>query len=84
MGLGLDVTQDEEAELLERLGLDKGHGRRQKVRDWDVTPEPVDFRRLSEFRKQKAAMVSRGWTESRIRKVLGENWVAFLREVWGE
>jgi membrane dipeptidase len=29
-------------------------------------------------------MVRRGWSETRIRKVLGENWVSFLREVWGE
>ncbi|HAU11710.1 MAG TPA: hypothetical protein DCS41_09590, partial [Gammaproteobacteria bacterium] len=29
------------------------------------------------------AMVRRGWSERRIRRILGENWVSFLREVWG-
>ena len=28
-------------------------------------------------------MLKRGWSEKRIRKVLGENWLAFLEEVWG-
>ena len=29
------------------------------------------------------AMMKRDWSEKRIRKVLGENWLAFLEEVWG-
>jgi len=84
VGIGTDFTQDQDADFFEWLSLDKGHGRRLIVRDWDVAPQPVGFQRLSEFPNLTAAMVRRGWTESRIRKVLGENWVAFLREVWGE
>jgi membrane dipeptidase len=30
-----------------------------------------------------AAMERRGWKEARIRKVMGENWVRLLEEVWG-
>ena len=63
---------------------DKGHGRRLIVRDWDVAPQPIGLQRLSEFPNLTGAMVRRGWSETRIRKVLGENWVSFLREVWGE
>ncbi len=29
------------------------------------------------------AMQRRGWSETRIRGVLGENWLRFLAEVWG-
>ena len=29
------------------------------------------------------AMEKRGWKEARIRKVMGENWVRLLKEVWG-
>jgi membrane dipeptidase len=28
-------------------------------------------------------MQRRGWSEARIRRVMGENWIALLREVWG-
>ena len=28
-------------------------------------------------------MMKREWSEKRIRKVLGENWLRFLEEVWG-
>ena len=28
-------------------------------------------------------MVKRGWGETRIRKILGENWLTFLEKVWG-
>ena len=84
VGIGTDFTQDQDAAFFDWLSLDKGHGRRLIVRDWDVAPQPVGFQRLSEFPNLTAAMVRRGWSENRIRKVLGENWVAFLREVWGE
>ena len=30
-----------------------------------------------------AAMIKRGWNENLIQKLLGENWLAFLEEVWG-
>jgi len=30
------------------------------------------------------AMERRGWTDGRIERVMGGNWYAFLREVWGE
>ena len=49
-----------------------------------MAPQPVGFQRLSEFPNLTVAMVRRGWSEIRIRKVLGENWVLFLREVWGD
>jgi membrane dipeptidase len=28
-------------------------------------------------------MEKRGWSEDRIRKVMGGNWLRFLKEVWG-
>ena len=84
VGIGTDFTQGQDAAFFDWLSLDKGHGRRLIVRDWDVAPQPVGLQRLSEFSNLTAAMVRRGWSETRIRKVLGENWVSFLREVWGE
>jgi membrane dipeptidase len=84
VGIGTDFTQGQDAAFFDWLSLDKGHGRRLIVRDWDVAPQPIGLQRLSEFPNLTEAMVRRGWSETRIRKVLGENWVSFLREVWGE
>jgi membrane dipeptidase len=38
---------------------------------------------LACFPNITAALVRAGWEETRIRKVLGENWVNLLKEVWG-
>jgi membrane dipeptidase len=84
VGIGTDFTQGQDAAFFDWLSLDKGHGRRLIFRDWAVAPQPVGLQRLSEFSNLTAAMVRRGWSETRILKVLGENWVSFLREVWGE
>ena len=45
---------------------------------------PEGLATIEEFPNLTAAMARRGWTETRIRKVLGENWLRFLGEVWGE
>ena len=55
----------------------------------DVPGHRVGAQILSVFEEMRAsgvtaAMVRRGWSETRTRKVLGENWLRFLGEVWGE
>ena len=32
----------------------------------------------------EAAMDRAGWSEGKIRKIMGENWVRVLADVWGE
>ena len=49
-----------------------------------VPRQPEGLATIGEFPGLTAAMVRRGWGETRIRKVLGENWLRFLGEVWGE
>ena len=36
-----------------------------------------------EFPNLTTAMQRAGWPEPKIRKVMGENWLRVLREVWG-
>lgn len=45
--------------------------------------KPEGIRRIDEFPNLTAEMVARGWSEGRIRKILGGNWVRLLEEVWG-
>jgi membrane dipeptidase len=44
---------------------------------------PKGLRKIGDFPNLTAAMQQRGWPESRIRKIMGENWLRMLREVWG-
>ena len=48
-----------------------------------VTIMPEGLRTIGEFPNLTDAMVRRGWSESRIRKVMGENWIRMLKDVWG-
>ena len=45
---------------------------------------PKGVETIGQLPNLTAAMERAGWSESRIRKVMGENWLRFLAEVWGE
>ena len=47
-----------------------------------VNPEGV--RTIGELPNLTAAMARAGWKESRIRKIMGENWLGLLARAWGE
>jgi membrane dipeptidase len=83
VAIGTDFTQDQTAEWFDWLCHDKGYGRRLLERTWDTAPMPIGFGTLGKYPNVTAAMERRGWSEARIRKVLGENWLRVLGEVWG-
>jgi membrane dipeptidase len=60
---------------------DKGYAR--KLTDFGVVKYPVGLETSADYPNLVAAMERRGWKESRIRRVMGENWIDFLAEVWG-
>lgn len=84
VGIGTDFTQDQDAEFFRWLRSDKGHGRTLVPGVAGVPKLPAGLERLRDYANLTAAMERRGWPEARIRKVLGENWLRMLREVWGE
>ena len=45
--------------------------------------KPEGIRRVDEFPNLTAEMVARGWSEARIEKILGGNWLRTLGDVWG-
>ena len=51
--------------------------------DFGEIKNPPGFQRLSELPNLTAAMISRGWAETRIQKVMGETWLPLLTGVWG-
>ena len=83
LGRRYPLCQDKTAEWFDWLCHDKGYGRRLLERSWDTAPMPVGFGTLGEYPNVTAAMERRGWAETRIRKVHGENWLRVLGEVWG-
>jgi membrane dipeptidase len=81
VGIGTDFTQDHAPSFFEWITHDKGDGR--KLTDFGKITNPEGIRTISEFPNLTAAMVRAGWNEAKIRKVLGENWLGLLGEVWG-
>ena len=82
IGIGTDFTQDQDDAFFEYICHDKGYG-------WRVTGplgevvNPSGIRTLGEFPNLTAAMEKARWPEPKIRKVMGENWLRLLAEVWG-
>jgi membrane dipeptidase len=84
VGIGTDFTQDQDVEFFRWLRSDKGHGRTLVPGQVRVPQLPKGFGALDEYPSLTEAFVRHGWAESRIRKVLGENWLRMLGEAWNE
>jgi len=83
VGMGTDFTQDQDEAFFDYLSHDKGYARRLvPPKPGGVVIMPEGLRRIGDFPNLTAAMEKRGWAESRIRKVMGENWLRFLEDVW--
>ncbi|NKC15621.1 MAG: peptidase M19 [Gammaproteobacteria bacterium] len=85
LGIGTDFTQEQDAGFFDYLSLDKGYARRvvPKRPGSGVTVMPEGLRTIGEFPNLTAALLGRGWPQGRVRKVMGQNWLDFLEEVWG-
>ena len=82
VGIGTDFTQDQDAAFFAWLGADKGTGRRVTTGAPGVPPQPKGLEKIEDFPNLTAAMLARGWSEARVRKIMGENWLRFLEQVW--
>lgn len=81
VGFGTDFTQDYGRDFFDWLNHDKGYGR--PLVEFGEIINPEGMRLIRDYPNLTAAMERAGWKEARIRKVLGDNWVAFLEEAWG-
>jgi membrane dipeptidase len=84
VGIGTDFTQGHGDAFVEWIMRDKGTGRLVTATPLEElrVVMPAGLRRLEEWPNVTAAMERRGWPEGRIRKVLGENWLRVLSDVW--
>ncbi|MGA7805185.1 dipeptidase [Bradyrhizobium sp.] len=81
VGIGTDFTQGYGQEFFDWITHDKGYGRR--LTNFGDVINPEGMRTIGEWPNLTAAMQRRGWSESRITKVVGDNWLRLLRTVWG-
>jgi membrane dipeptidase len=81
VGIGTDFTQDQDRAFFEGLCHDKGYARR--LVDFREVVNPQGLRRIADFPNLTAAMQRARWPESRIARVIGQNWLRLLRDVWG-
>ena len=82
IGIGTDFTQGQDQAFFEWLTHDKGYARR--LTNFGKIINPKGIRTLGEFPNLTEALLKDGFTETQVRKIMGENWVRILGEVWGE
>ncbi|WP_227367678.1 dipeptidase [Halomonas sp. M20] len=81
IGIGTDFTQGHGPDFFEWLTHDKGYARRLTRFGKIINPEGI--RTIGEFPNLTEALLKRGLSETQVRKIMGENWVRILKEVWG-
>jgi len=81
VGYGTDFTQGHQEPFFDWITHDKGYARRLTQFGTIRNPEGLDT--IGHTGALTAAMLRRGWTEGRIERVMGENWVKLLYDVWG-
>ena len=82
VAFGTDFTQGYGQDFFDWITNDKGDAR--SLIKFTPLSNPRGVETIGQLPNLTAAMERAGWTEGRIRKVMGENWLRFLAEVWGE
>ena len=81
VGIGTDFTQGHDQAFFDWITRDKGYAR--QLTQFGEIINPAGMRTIADFPNLTQAMARAGWPEGRIRRVLGENWLRVLGEVWG-
>jgi len=84
VGIGTDFMEGHGDEFVEWIMRDKGYARlltATPLAELHVVM-PDGIARLAEWPNLTAAMEARGWTEARILRLLGGNWLRYLGDVW--
>lgn len=81
IGIGTDFTQGQDQNFFEYLTHDKGYARR--LTRFGEIINPKGIRTVGEFPNLTEALLKDGFSESQVRKIMGDNWVNLLKEVWG-
>ena len=80
VGYGTDFTQGHGQGFFDWISHDKGYARR--LTNLGIIRNPAGMDTIGHTGALTAAMQRRGWSETRIERIMGENWVNLLAEVW--
>ena len=90
VGIGTDnpVTQIDDLEayrniLAEEIARRRGAGISAAGERPDTYPFVVDLRGPDEFRKLASLLAAKGWSQTRIEKIMGLNFLNYAETVWG-
>ena len=81
VGIGTDFTQGQDQAFFDWLTHDKGRYRR--LTDFGTIVNPEGIRTIGGFPNLAMAMERAGWSEARIVKIIGGNWMRVFKDVWG-
>ena len=84
IGIGTDFSQGHPrpGAFLEAANKDKGYAREITTFGHSVVKKPGGIERIEEVPNLANVMAKRGWSEAKMRKVLGENWLRYLKSIW--
>lgn len=80
VGIGTDFTQGFGTEFFDHITHDKGRYR--QLTQFGKVVNPEGIRTIGDFPNLTAAMQKSGWPETRIKKIMGENWIKVFDQVW--
>ncbi len=84
VGIGTDFTQGHDQAFFDWITIDKGRHRRLTNHSAETSiTAPLGMRTIGEIPNVTTAMERADWSETRMRKVLGQNWLRAFHEVWG-
>ncbi|WP_416418270.1 dipeptidase [Paenarthrobacter aromaticivorans] len=81
IGIGTDFTQGQDQRFFEWLTHDKGYARR--LTSFGEIINPLGMRTIGDFPNLTETLLKRGHPQDRVQKIMGENWMRVLRDVWG-
>ena len=81
VAFGTDFTQGYGQEFFDWITNDKGDAR--SLIKFSPMPNPKGVETIGQLPNLTAAMERAGWSQARIAKVMGENWLRFLADAWG-
>ncbi|HRQ48067.1 MAG TPA: dipeptidase [Rhodocyclaceae bacterium] len=81
IGIGTDFTQGHDQAFFQRLVHDKGYARR--LTNFGEIVNPLGIRTVGEFPNLTAALLRGGFSPAQVRRIMGENWLRLLADVWG-